>query len=239
MRKTSLLISLLFLTIGVFAQQYQLKETLVTPPQFKGIENVNYDENTSMFNQFVNNNIHNNMFQNGVVVVQFTINKDGSVSNINLLNSVSDATNKAVIDCVEKSSGLWTPGKVDGKPVAMEKEIHVNFTDPSAPSLEDMAIQSLELGLKNYQLAMYLKEKFSLTEEQAESKSTRKLNKAIKYLETANKYQPQEASIVFWQACIYEQAGDEIKSAEKMNRFNDLSNINYMASTEIIKISIK
>ncbi len=239
MRKTSLLISLLFLTIGVLAQQHQLKETLVTPPQFNGVENTNYNSNSSMLNQFVNNNIQNNLFDHGVVVVLFTINENGSVSNITVTNPVSDVTNNAVVECVKKSTGLWTPGKVDGKPVAMEKEIHVQFTDPTGSSLEEMANQNLVRGLKNYQLAMYLKHKFTLTQEQAESKSAKKINRAINYLDIANKYQPQEASIVFWQACIYKQAGDEIKSIEKMNRFNELTNANYMASTETIRISTK
>ncbi len=236
MRKISLIVSLLFLSIVTFGQVHQLKETLVTPPQFMGAENTNYDSNTSKFNQFADKYVENDLTSNGVVVVLFTINKDGSVSDINLLNSVSNSTNNAVINCIEKSSGLWTPGKVNGNPVAMEKEIHFRFSDPSGPSLEEMANSNLEKGLKNYQLGLYISEKFHLTQEQAEKKSCKKFNRAIKYLEIANKYQPQEPSIIFWQACVYEKTGNEMMSIEKKNRFDEMSDMNYMASIELIDI---
>jgi len=239
MKKISFVFSMLLISLATVAQQHHLNETIVTPPQFNGEENVTYDKNTSMFNQFANNSLQNINSDNGVVVVLFTIDSDGSVSNINLLNTVSNSTNQAVIKLIEKSSGLWTPGKVNGTPVAMEKEIHVKFNDPSGPSLEDLANQSLEKGLKNYQMAMFVKQKFGLTQEQADNKSEKKLNRAVKYLEIANKYQPQEPSIIFWQACIYKEAGKELESAQKMNRFHELNDTNYMASTETVIINLK
>ena len=155
MKKFSLILSFLFLSLITFAQYQQLKETLVTPPHFNGAENENYDNNSSKFSQFVNNSIQNDFLHSGVVVVLFTVNKDGTVSNIDLVNSVSNATNNAVINCIEKSSGLWEPGTTNGNPVTMEKEIHVRFTDPSGPTLEELANANLEKGLKNYQSGVF------------------------------------------------------------------------------------
>ncbi len=239
MKKIELLFGLLIISIFSFAQNKQLLETTVTPPVFVGVEDYNYDENSSKIHQFVNSNIENTVLQNGVVVVLFTIEKNGSVSNIDVLNSVSHTNDNAVVTCIEKTSGFWNPGHVDGQPVAMEKEIHVNFTDPSMPSLEEMAIYNLERGLKQYQKVEFINHKFNLTQKQMDEKSSRKLEKAIRCLEMANKYQPQEPSIIFWQARVYEKAGYEMESLEKQNRFNEMVSSSYVASTEEIDISIK
>ena len=82
-------------------------------------------------------------------------------------------------------------------------------------------------------------QKFNLTKDQAQNKSSKKFKRAIKYLEIANKYQPQEASIIFWQACVYEKAGYDVKSTDKMNQFMIMNNANYMSSIETVDINIK
>ncbi len=239
MKNYGLLLTVLLISVFTFSQNRQLTETVVTSPYFLGAQNENYDENSSKMNQYINMHINNENLEAGVVVALFTINDDGSVSNISILNSVSTKTDKEVIACLEKSSGLWKPGHVDGKTVSMEKEVHVNFTDPDMPSLQELANTNLERGIMKLQLAEYNSIKYNLTQEQAKRKSARQFKKAIKYLETANKYQPQEPSIIFWQAQVYEKAGYEMQSLEKRNRFNEMTSLSYVANTETINIELQ
>lgn len=62
----------------------------------------------------------------GRVIVQFQINKDGSVSDINLLEGVCESIDNEVIRVVSESPD-WTPGYVDGKPVNVTYAFPVLF----------------------------------------------------------------------------------------------------------------
>ena len=62
----------------------------------------------------------------GRVLVQFQINKDGSVSDINLLEGVCESIDNEVIRVVSESPD-WTPGYVDGKPVNVTYAFPVLF----------------------------------------------------------------------------------------------------------------
>ena len=65
--------------------------------------------------------------KNGRVVVKFIIEKDGSVSNVTLLQSFDKAAGEESLRVV-KSSPKWTPGKQDGKAVRVQYVIPVHFT---------------------------------------------------------------------------------------------------------------
>ena len=62
----------------------------------------------------------------GRVIVQFKINKDGSVSDISILEGVCESIDNEVIRVVSESPG-WTPGYVDGKPVNVTYAFPVLF----------------------------------------------------------------------------------------------------------------
>ena len=62
----------------------------------------------------------------GGVIVLFQINKDGSVSDINLLEGVCESIDNEVIRVVSESPD-WTPGYVDGKPVNVTYAFPVVF----------------------------------------------------------------------------------------------------------------
>ena len=67
-----------------------------------------------------------NASMQGRVIVQFQINKDGSVSDINLLEGVCESIDNEVIRVVSESPD-WTPGYVDGKPVNVTYAFPVLF----------------------------------------------------------------------------------------------------------------
>ena len=62
----------------------------------------------------------------GRVIVQFQINKDGSVSDISILEGVCESIDNEVIRVVSESPD-WTPGYIDGKPVKVTYAFPVLF----------------------------------------------------------------------------------------------------------------
>lgn len=73
----------------------------------------------------------------GQVVAEFTIEKDGSISDINITTSLTPECDQAVIDVLNKMP-KWTPGKKDGKDVRSLYVLPVTFklddgTIPTAP----------------------------------------------------------------------------------------------------------
>lgn len=66
------------------------------------------------------NNIH------GRVTVTFIVEKDGSISNIEVVRSVDPSLDKEATRVV-KAMPKWNPGKQDGKPVRSKFTLPVNF----------------------------------------------------------------------------------------------------------------
>ena len=85
-----------------------------TPPQFHG--------GPAAFAEFLVTHLQmpaNNI--SGTVYFEFIIEKDGSLTNIRILKSVSPAYDEAVIDALSKSP-RWKPGLKKGIPVRVKKE---------------------------------------------------------------------------------------------------------------------
>lgn len=64
----------------------------------------------------------------GKVLIRFVIEKDGSVSNIEVLKKVSPGIDKEAKRLVSLTSGMWIAGKVYNKPVRSYFNIPVNFS---------------------------------------------------------------------------------------------------------------
>lgn len=63
------------------------------------------------------------------VLVQFVIKADGTVCDFNLMRkSDIEALNQAAIDAIKSTSGKWTPGKIDGKPVNVTYTLPITFS---------------------------------------------------------------------------------------------------------------
>lgn len=63
----------------------------------------------------------------GVVVVQFVVEKDGSVSNINVIrDDVGHGAAESVVKAVKKLK-KWTPGEIDGRKVRCKFQLPVTF----------------------------------------------------------------------------------------------------------------
>jgi len=90
-------------------------------PQFQG--------GIDSFHRFLSKNLHYNKgMKNGKVVASFTVQKNGRISNIKIIKSVSSLNDNEVMRVLELSP-RWIPGKENNKPIATEMMIPVNFYD--------------------------------------------------------------------------------------------------------------
>ena len=62
----------------------------------------------------------------GKVFVQFVIEKDGSVSNVNVTRSVDPSLDKEAIRVIQ-SMPKWIPGKQQGVPVSVRFTLPITF----------------------------------------------------------------------------------------------------------------
>ncbi|MCB0402963.1 MAG: energy transducer TonB [Flavobacteriales bacterium] len=62
----------------------------------------------------------------GKVYVNFTVNKDGKITDVKVLRGVHDLLDKEAIRVVE-AMPAWTPGKQRGKPVRVSYNLPINF----------------------------------------------------------------------------------------------------------------
>ena len=82
-------------------------------------------------NTFIHKNIDYPMAaiksgKEGDVTVRFTVNADGSISNVKVVKSLEPNLDAEAIKVVSKMKG-WTPAMKDGKAVAMDYQVNCTF----------------------------------------------------------------------------------------------------------------
>jgi len=116
-----------FLLIMPFMAHAQEEEEIYTvveqTPQFPGGEKARVD--------FIKNNLKypesarkNNV--EGTVYITFVVEKDGSVTEVEILRGIEENCNKAALEVV-KSMPKWKPGKQRGKPVRVQFNMPIRF----------------------------------------------------------------------------------------------------------------
>lgn len=63
----------------------------------------------------------------GMVVASFAVEKDGTVSDIQIVKDLGMGTDEEVIRVIEKMSGKWVPAKQAGEPVRFRYTLPVRF----------------------------------------------------------------------------------------------------------------
>ncbi len=66
------------------------------------------------------------MGEQGIVYVKFVVNRDGSIEQVSIRKSVSDALDKEAMRVV-KAMPKWTPGEQAGKPVRVSFTLPISF----------------------------------------------------------------------------------------------------------------
>jgi len=84
------------------------------PPQFKGGEKA-LEEFIKTHLTYPEASAKNNI--SGRVIVEFSVDTDGSIKDIRIIYSLDNYTDQEVIRVVKLMSGLWKPAERDGKPV--------------------------------------------------------------------------------------------------------------------------
>ena len=64
--------------------------------------------------------------RDGEVVVSFTVDTAGAPENVQVVKSLDESTNSRVVAAVRKMH--YTPGQLDGQPIATPVTLHVAFT---------------------------------------------------------------------------------------------------------------
>jgi len=129
-----------------FAQNQDLQEIKVTAPQFRSdlFQNIN-DFLLSGIEYPIESIKAGN---EGTEVIQFVITPMGNITDIRVINSISEIIDLEMIRILEITAGMWIPGTANGEPVAMEKEISVVFKISEKSDFVDKAKSNLELGNK-------------------------------------------------------------------------------------------
>jgi hypothetical protein len=227
-----------------YGQQIELPETLVKSPRFMSEKMEELDESRSAIGQYMQQQLTTGAndateYSEGVVVVEFTIHADGSLSGFTVDHGISARNDNAVLNVVKNSEGMWEPGQNNDQYVDMKKRLYVGFSDPESPSLIELATEEQEMGLRKYYKVAYVEESPFLSNEKIARRKTRLLRAALNNLDAAYTYQPEEPSTLFWQACVYEKLGDEAKKNEKIFDYMNLLDPNYFRESEYIAVFIR
>jgi hypothetical protein len=155
--KLFLLFAGLLLTTAAFSQE-KIEEVRVSPPEFVGNKSAAFlvnEPNVQLqsLNDYVAERIdYPNAdaldFKEGIEVVQFTVQPDGTLSNFVVINSVSSAMDDEVIRVLKTTDHLWKPGYNNKEAVAMDKELSVTFKIAELPDLQTQVKRHFVKGTK-------------------------------------------------------------------------------------------
>ncbi len=231
MKKISLALVLMLFSISIIAQEEEaikqkfIEETLIEAPVF-GSHMDATEATQGTLNQYLQKELsylaQNEYFDNeGIVAVEFIIKSNGDVSNARISNSLSDVLDQAVLDAINNSSQLWRPGKINGAATDMEKTVFVKFDIPGNATHNQLAIDYLNRAVKQVYGIEYLQQLPIAMDKQAR-KTSRKARYAESYLAKAEQYKPNDLSITFWQAKVYELQGRNELMHQQLDKYLEL-----------------
>ena len=129
-----------------FGQNQDLQEIKVTPPKFRSEFYQNLNDFLLSGIEYPIESIKTG--NEGTEVIQFVITPMGNITDIRVINSISEIIDLEMIRILEITAGMWIPGTANGEPVAMEKEISVVFKISEKSDFVAKAKSNLELGNK-------------------------------------------------------------------------------------------
>lgn len=231
MKKIGIGMVLMLFTISIIAQEEEaikqkfIEETRIEAPVFRGDMSNNEAERLSL-NQYLQGELsylsnYDYLEDEGIVSVTFTIEADGRVNNAFVSNSVAPELDNAVLNAISNSSQLWLSGKINGEATAMEKTVFVKFDIPGNASHNQMAIDYMNKAVTQVYAIEYIQH-LPLAKIKQERKTNRKARYAQNCLARAEKFKPDDLSITFWQAKVYEMQGNNDLMRQHLNKYLDL-----------------
>jgi hypothetical protein len=189
----------------VTGQNEELKEIEVFPPAFKG-------EVPNSFNAYIKRRVEYPVTElkwgvQGTVVVGFMVTPERELKNIEVINSVSYAIDNEVIRVLKSTSGMWTPGIINGKTVAMPVEISVVFKLYPQDNFTEIAKKYLDKGNQ----ALFLKNQ--------PKKAMKHFNRGINFL-------PNDETLLAMRGLCKYKMGDEVGANRDWERTKVLAQRN-------------
>lgn len=191
----------MLMTAFAFGQNQDLQEIKVTAPQFQS-------DFFHKVNDFLLSGIEYPIESikagnEGTEVIKFVVTPKGNVTDIKVVNSVSDIIDQEVIRILEVSNGKWIPGTANGEPVAMEKEVSVVFKISEKSDFVAKAKSYLELGNKMLFVS-------------------NKPEKALKYIDKSITLLPNEETLLAVRGLCKYEIGDNEGAQRDWNRIKIL-----------------
>ncbi|WP_319501677.1 hypothetical protein [uncultured Draconibacterium sp.] len=216
MKTMKLLFVCMLATLFAYAQEnvppYMMTDVEVTPPKFTAVKYSPADNTNSLKTYIANNfkyDAENGEITDGTEVVKFTVNTDGSLSEIKVVNSVSPTVDNLITSILEGTDYMWMPGKNNGVPVAMEKEIAIQ-----------VKLGMTESAAKDRDFTEIARDHFTKGSEKLFF--DQKTKKAIKHFETAVRYRPYDQSTLYMLALCEVDRGNTEAAQAYVDRFRKL-----------------
>lgn len=238
------------MAVGIQAQTNERRQTNdgMIPAQFKTdemqhLEQINVQPQSPIC-CFLQNTIQYpeecaESFEEGEVAVQFIIEKDGGIRDIEIVNSVSRKLDYQVVTCLQKTDGKWNPAMVDGQPIDTERKLYVIFDVEGNSTHTEKAELFCKRGMKLINRAELMETEDDLMQGSQNKKTIRLYNKAIDQFNHAARYKAEQASYAFWQSFAYEKIGDMSKMKEKLDEFEKLVSSEQDVNKEYVTIGYK
>lgn len=232
MKTTTIFTFFLLLIAAAHAQQSiiskdfinEVNEVKVTPPEFTGIAgtaaNTLIVNNASLINKYLKDNLtypedaRECNFQ-GTEVVQFTVNRNGELTNFKVVNSICPLIDEEMIKILQTTDGLWKPGLNNGKSVEMEKEVSMIFF--IANDEHDSAIEIF----RDYATRYFSRGSKLLLNKNKPRKALNNFNKAMIYM-------PYDQALLFARGIAKYNLDDKAGAEEDWERLNRLAENGYI-----------
>jgi hypothetical protein len=146
----------------------------------------------------------------GTEVVEFVVTSEGKLTAFYVVNSLSPEIDAHVISLLEKTSGMWSPGKVDNKVVPMRSEVSIVFKWNEFKELEATDF--------------YEKAKMHFDKGSRQLLVLRKPGKAIKHFNAGIRYLPKDESLLMLRGICRYELGDKNGALNDWKRMRVLEN---------------
>jgi hypothetical protein len=146
----------------------------------------------------------------GTEVIEFVVTPEGKLTAFYVVNSLSPEIDAYVISLLKKTSGMWSPGRIENKVVPMRSEVSVVF------KWQDLK----ELNTTDF----YEKAKMHFDKGSRQLLVLRKPGKAIKHFNAGIRYLPKNESLLMLRGICRYELGDENGALNDWERMKVLEN---------------
>lgn len=214
MKKYAILLVGLVLSGIVFGQSESkmlgVKEVKVTPPKFAGVITADEleEKSSSLIKSFLRENVvhpdyDSEWLNEGTEVIHFTVTPQGTLTNFEIINSVSPAIDKEMIRVLKTTDGMWNPGYNNGIPTAMEHEVTAIFGDNTDGKIANRFISKATNYFKQGSKNLMIKDN--------PAKALRSYSQGLRYL-------PNDESLLLMRGMCYYELGETEKAKKDWER---------------------